>query len=112
MMNQPLAMHRRDARPAARLCVVLALLAACTARQQTLAGLVPVVVAQAQKEEDTMKTGGKQQSGPNAGLGADGLGSAGAGLPDPGQDAVSPAAAQTIALAQSKSETDHAKVGK
>jgi hypothetical protein len=101
-------MQRGESRPA--LSVVLALWAGCAAPQSTVARPYGIVVAQAQKEEDTMKTSRKQQS--SAAHGGE-RASSGEGPADAGQRAaVSPEARQAIVLAQSKSDTDHGKLRK
>jgi len=104
-------MRRRDRWPVAALLAMLALVAGCPARSPAVPGAP--TPAQTQKEENTVKPGKKQRPKPEARPSGGPPGGYEAGMPDPGRGgAISPLAAQAIALARSKAEADHAQLAR
>ncbi len=109
----PPAMRLREARQAAGLTAVLALVTGCPTQSPTVPTTLAAAASPAQGEEDSLKPPNRYQpkvearpySGPVGGLQG--------GMPDPSRNqASSPQATQAIALAQSKTEADHLQLAR
>jgi hypothetical protein len=100
-----------EAQSAAGLLAMLSLVAGCSRGAPPTPAAAALATAQPQKEADTVKTSAKHPPASQGGLPGSPQSGPGAGLPDTGPGkALSPLAAEAIALAKSKADPDHTRL--